>query len=181
MNTQPVFDYIYDVGTQSIRIFEGFTFINLTETIIIFIVLFAMSKFAENFLSRRQRIRTDIELRRDFDISKIEEITLQIRELALKFRTEVISISERQKVSYALAARFNHLEVLVNRLFKSHDAVISRVTPICDEFNLVCSGYDLLSEAEIDSSSLAKDIEWITFSIIELTHHERRILPFEKA
>ena len=180
MSNQPVFDYIYDVGTQTIRIFEGYTLINLIETFLIFVVLFAISKFAENFLSRRQRMRSDIELRRDFDISKIEEITLQIRDLALKFRTEVISINEKQKVSYAMAARFSYLEVLINRLFKSHIEIISKVTPIFDEFNLACSGYDLLNEAKVDSSRLAKDIELNTYVIIEMTQQERRSLPFEK-
>ena len=180
MSIQPVFDYIYDVGKQTIRIFEGYTVINLIETFLIFVVLFAVTKFAENFLARQQRMRSDIELRRDFDIAKIEEITFQIRDLALEFRTEVIPQNEKQKVSHAMAARFSYLDVLINRLFSSHDEIISKFTPICEEFSLACSGYDILNEAKVDSSRLAKDIELNTYVIIEMTQQERRSLPFEK-
>ena len=180
MNLQPIFEYIYNFGAQTIRIFEGYTYINLIETILIFVVLLAVSKFAEIFLAKKQRIRSDIELRRDFDISKIEEISLQIRDLALKYRTETIPLNEKQKVGHAIAARFSYLDVLINRLFGSQNRITFEISVIMDRFNEACSGFDLLSGTEIDSSVLAKRIEWNTYAIIELTLHERRNLPFEK-
>ena len=181
MNIENIFNLFNSIVSHLIELIKGQSEVNFFDTVIIFLLLFAGTKFLDSFFLKKQRKRQEIELQRDFDISKIEEVTFQIRDLAIKFRIEKFTSQEKKiAIAFAITARLKYLDKVINRLFAWHEDMSNKVSPIYDELHEACSGYDFLSTARNDLSNLTQRIEFCSYEIVEVTLRERRKLPFEK-
>ena len=156
------------------------TLADIGQTIIIFIICYTIAKIGEFFILSNQRVRKDIELRRDLDVSKIEEVTFQIRDLALKYRRENTSSEKKVEFGNSITARIDYLDDLIYRLFEFDMIKRDAVYEIFAKYCHACSGFDFFGENSSNIPQLSNVIESYAYELVDLSMNLRRKLPFEK-
>lgn len=153
---------------------------NVVHTIVIFIILFLIAKTIEFVISGNLRVRKHKELRRDFDLAKIEKVTYQIRDLAIEYRREGISQDKMFEIGHSITARLDFLDQLLFRLFEFDESMRNATFDSYIKFSNACTGNDFLSKNSQKIPQLSKIIESNAYKLVDLTMRLRRNLPFEK-
>ena len=161
-------------------IISDVTGVEFLNSAFLFILILFITQWTISVFAKRTRKISVIEQSRDNDLQNIEVLIFEIRHLCIEYWSQTLNSSEQYVLGHSILARFDFLEILIIRLFGNNQSKRQELLTLLKFFQNQCTGHDFLTNNRKQRPILVRNIENITYTLVDLCVEYRRKLPFEK-